>query len=272
VELVATRHFGYSALNDEARERLAADLKRARLPATLDQAVCVRNLLYKLQLDTQRESLSAVEIAKHYGTSAGFSLAACAAHFQTAPLEVVRAVVRHRYRLSNYLTRRAVELTVSFVAEDPAAATELEAFRAQLAQIVGDRKLSEHSRRSLNRFMRGLTPRDWSQFVWACQHDMQGRPKQQTMDSAEAGERLLEAHLSACGAQFRTERDLRLAQDEQRRSTPDILFDEGARVCVGAACAAGDGGGGDEGSGEGGGEGSGEGSGRPVRWIDMKNM
>jgi hypothetical protein len=265
VQLVATRHFGYTALRDEDRARLAADLRRSGVPASLDQAVCVRNLLYKLQLDTQRASLSPAAIARYYATATASDLAACASHFETPPLEVVRALVRHAYGLSEFLTRKVVEATVSFIGEgldadaDPA---QLAAFRLHLARLADERRLGAHAKRELARFSRGLRAHDWAQFVWACRHDMQGRPKQITMDDAEAGERLLEAHLLSCGAAFRTERDLRLEQQAQqalgeggcaaaageagRRSTPDILFEPHSRVRLGGA--------------------------DDVRWIDMKNM
>mmetsp|Transcript_11094 Transcript_11094/g.28020 ORF Transcript_11094/g.28020 Transcript_11094/m.28020 type:complete len:375 (-) Transcript_11094:64-1188(-) len=247
VELVARRHFGYNALSDKGRARLGADLERSQLPAcTLDQAVCVRNLLYKLQLDSQRKSLAPADMMTHYYTVASGSLSACTAHFQTAPLEVVRDIVRHRYRLTSFLSRKAVELLVTFVGEDPHATSELAAFQSYLMQAMDDRRNTAHSKREMRRFARNLEAADWEQFVWACQHDMQGRPKQLTMNDAVAVERLLEEHLRSCGAQFRTERDLRRDQDEQRRSTPDILFDEGSRVCLGRQGV--------------------------VRWIDMKNM
>lgn len=248
VEFVATRHFGYNALDQAQRKRLGADLSRAQMGATLDQAVCVRNLLYKLQLDTQRAELSPQQMAEHYATASAGSLEACSAHFQTAPLEVARAVVRHRYDISVALTRRIVELAVSFLGERSSASPEqqLSGFRQHLADPATGRRLSAQSKRDLARFGRSLSAADWGQFVWACQHDMQGRPKEMSLEDAEAGEKQLERHLAACGAAFRTEADLRRAPDEARRSTPDILFDEGTDVYVGHA--------------------------GPVCWLDMKNQ
>jgi len=258
VEFVATRHFGYHALDDAQRRRLGADLARSRLGSvtTLDQAVCVRNLLYKLQLDTQRAALSPHRMAEHYAADARGSIAASAAHFQTAPLEVARAVVRHRYCINGSLLRRVLQLTVSFVgerSESAASAPQLAAFRAHLLAAASERRLSAQAKRDLARFSRELSPADWLQIVWACEHDMQGVPKEVTYNGAQAGEAQLERHLARCGASFRTEQDLRLEQDEERRSTPDILFDEAFPVCLGPAQPSGT-------------------HGDRVCWLDMKNQ
>lgn len=260
VEFVATRHFGYNALDEAQRQRLGADLARSRLSATLDQAVCVRNLLYKLQLDTQRAVISPQQMAQHYATTAAGSLAACAAHFQTAPLEVARAIVRYRYRIPGTLTRRVVELTISFVGERPGAGSEeqLRAFRSHLVLAATERRLSAQAKRDLARFAASLSLADWRQFVWACQHDMQGRPKEVTMEDAEAGERVLAQHLTACGVQFRTEQDLRRQQDEARRSTPDFLFDDPPSIICAAGAA--------------GAAPAVRSLAGPVCWLDMKNQ
>lgn len=233
VALVAKRHFGYHTLSSAERAALARDLVDSGVDATVDQAVCVRNLLYKLQLDTQRERLEPRQLAKAYAEVP--VVAGVSRRLHVPPLEVMRAALPSIYGLSPVLGRKVVEHAVAFVAGDGTTVHNLGDFCQFLQQSPALRRLPAYTQRHLLRFSRKVCPDDWEQLIWACLHDMQGTPKQRTLNDAERVERLLEAHLRQRGVDFRSEQDLRAGQDAAaRRSTPDVVFAEPQEVCGGA--------------------------------------
>eukprot|EP00854_Cymbomonas_tetramitiformis_P010090 gene10090-11942_t len=133
--LFIQKHFsGYHRLSDQELLDVEKKLQSSGLPATGTQAVCMRNYLYQNATLMNGHLIPDYVGSKEHGyTGAPGDIKRISEALQVPPLQVLRCVVRKRFRLTETYTRRFVESFINQydeaaggerAASDPGAAVD----------------------------------------------------------------------------------------------------------------------------------------------------
>lgn len=247
--LFIQKHFsGYHRLSNQELLDVEKKLKSSGLPATSTQAVCMRNYLYlNATLLNGHLIPDYVSSREHGYTGAPGDIKRISEALQVPPLQVLRCVVRNRFRLTETYAVRFVEAFIKqydkAAVEKEASANEGAAADSAEAPSNADKSASKgqgspggrqpepckeqgrantvwiktsRKRKGCKQRAYSVTEADWREFCWAAENDMQGERKTKVLKDATVAEENLVRALRGMGLSVWTEDDIRDANSRMR--------------------------------------------------------